>query len=59
MPWRKSRRSHDEGACVELQDRRMRVGIRDSKNIDSPALELDRFTFRALVVGVKSGEMDS
>ncbi len=46
--WRKSTRSQNEGACVELSPR---GAIRDSKNPDGPRLSLE---FRGLLAAVKA-----
>jgi hypothetical protein len=45
--WVKSRRSQDEGACVELGHTGL---VRDSKNPEGPALQVD---LRALALFAK------
>lgn len=46
--WRKSRRSQDEGACVELGNT---GAVRDSKNPAGPIIAVD---FSGLVSAVKA-----
>lgn len=55
--WRTSSRSSG-GACVEVQNRREVVLIRDSKNRDGGILSFDRATFGDFLGAVKSGELD-
>ncbi|WP_407939921.1 DUF397 domain-containing protein [Micromonospora tarapacensis] len=51
--WRKSSRSN-EGACVEVADNIPSVvGVRDSKDIDGPALSFGPSTWRSFVESVK------
>jgi hypothetical protein len=49
--WRKSHRSQDEGACIELGNT---GAVRDSKNPDGPRLEL---SFAGLLDAVKAGRV--
>jgi hypothetical protein len=46
--WRKSRRSQDQGACVELHPS---GAVRDSKNPDGPRLHLE---LGGLIAAVKA-----
>ncbi|GGK86400.1 hypothetical protein Sme01_39850 [Sphaerisporangium melleum] len=56
--WRKSSFSGDQGNCVEvavnLQGLR---AVRDSKNIDLPALIVEPTEWTAFLDGVRQGEM--
>jgi hypothetical protein len=50
LRWRKSRRSSDQGACVEVAALPSgAVGVRDSKNPDGPHLTLSRHAFHTLL----------
>lgn len=52
--WRKSSRSQDEGACVEVAH--TMAGVRDSKYPDGPALAFgDVAAVRALMVALRRG----
>jgi hypothetical protein len=51
MKWRKSSRSQDQGACVELSP----LGaVRDSKNPEAPHLEV---SLSGLLAAVKAGRL--
>lgn len=54
--WRKSSRSNDNGACVELSNRMN--AVRDSKNPDGPALTCPPASLAALLTAVKSDRLD-
>ncbi len=56
--WRKSTRSQDQGACVELGELLDAVAVRDSKNPAAPALVLRRTALSRLATGVKAGHLD-
>jgi hypothetical protein len=56
--WRKSTRSQDQGACVELGKLPDAVAVRDSKNPATPALVLHRKALSRLAAGVKAGHLD-
>ncbi|MFD0856863.1 DUF397 domain-containing protein [Actinomadura adrarensis] len=53
--WRKSSRSSGQGgACVELADLAMAVGVRDSKDPNGPKLLLTRAAFADVVTRIKA-----
>lgn len=56
--WRKSRRSTNNGSCVELAPLAEGVAVRDSKNPNGPKLAFARSDFRSLVVRVKANTLD-
>jgi len=56
--WRKSSRSQEQGACVELGKFADAVAVRDSKNPAGPALVLRRTPLSRLAAGVKAGHLD-
>lgn len=56
--WVKTRRSEGAGACVEVAHTDSAVGVRDSKNPDSPVLTFCPDTWTAFLSGVKAGEFD-
>lgn len=58
--WRKSGRSNADGNCVELAALPDgRVGIRNSRFPDGPALVIDRGEISAFVIGARVGEFDA
>lgn len=56
--WRKSARSGDQGACVEVAALTSSVAVRDSKNPAGPALRFDSAIFAALVGRIRAGHHD-
>ncbi|GII81972.1 hypothetical protein Sru01_69540 [Sphaerisporangium rufum] len=56
--WRKSTRSQQNGACVEIAQARSVVAIRDSKSPDGPVLIHGLDDWRAFVHGLKTGTLD-
>ena len=57
--WRKSARSGSEGNCVEVADDLPGVvGVRDSKDIQGPALRFGRAAWAAFVIRAKAGDFD-
>lgn len=52
--WRKSRRSQEQGACVELAGLPGIVAVRDSKDPAGPALVFGRQAFANLLTQLRS-----
>ncbi|MEU8088304.1 DUF397 domain-containing protein [Micromonospora sp. NPDC049101] len=53
--WRKSSRSGNEGNCVEVADNLpVVVGVRDSKDVQGPALTFTVDAWRTFVTGVRA-----
>lgn len=58
VQWRKSSRSQEQGACVELGVLADAIAVRDSKNPTGPALVVSRTTLSWLAAGVRSRHLD-
>ncbi|SHF06912.1 DUF397 domain-containing protein [Streptoalloteichus hindustanus] len=56
--WRKSSRSGQENACVEVAMTESTVAVRDSKNAAGPALAFTPAAFSTFVATVKAGQLD-
>ncbi|HUZ27476.1 MAG TPA: DUF397 domain-containing protein [Streptosporangiaceae bacterium] len=57
--WRKSTRSNNGGACVEVADNLPGiVAVRDSKDPRGPALLFSPAEWAAFVTGIRHGEFD-
>ena len=57
--WRKSHRSHQTGACVEVaRNLPGVVAVRDSKDRTGPVLTLAPSAWQEFIVAVKSSELD-
>ncbi|MFI6759676.1 DUF397 domain-containing protein [Micromonospora sp. NPDC050417] len=53
--WRKSSRSQNNGACVEVTQVSTTIGVRDSKDPASPILVFGPAGFAAFVKGAAEG----
>lgn len=56
--WRKSQRSGNNGACVEVRHRGDAIDVRDSKDQNGPVLTFTPAEWAAFVGGVKDCEFD-
>jgi hypothetical protein len=58
LPWRKSRASVGNGACVEVAPFQGKIAVRDSKDPDGPVLAYTQAEWRAFLQGAKAGRFD-
>ena len=56
--WRKSIRSQNNGACVEVARVDDVIGVRDSKDPSGPILRFTIREFEAFLDGAHKGELD-
>jgi hypothetical protein len=56
--WRKSVKTQNNGACVEVARVGDAIGVRDSKNPDGPVLVFTITEFEAFLDGAGKGEFD-
>jgi hypothetical protein len=57
MPWRKSTRSGANG-CVEVNLAAAEVGVRDSKDANSPIITFAPAAWQSFIEQIRSGEYD-
>ena len=55
LSWRKTRRSANNGACVEIAPTEGKILVRDSKNPSGPALEYAAHVWRGFLAEAKKG----
>lgn len=53
--WRKSRRSINNGACVEVASARAAVMVRDSVDPSGPMIQYPARTWQAFITAAKGG----
>jgi hypothetical protein len=56
--WRKSSGSSGECDCIEVGVTEGAIVLRDSKNVDGPHLAVRPEGWKALILAIKSGEID-
>lgn len=56
--WRKSARSGEQGACVEVAQLTDTIAVRDSKNPTGPALRFRPGAFADLLGMIQAGQLD-
>jgi hypothetical protein len=56
--WRKSTRSGDNGACVEVRRVDDTIEVRDTKDRTGPVLSFTLGEWDAMLAGAKAGEFD-
>jgi len=57
--FRKSKRCYDDHTCVEVAIKDGCVGVRDSKQSNSPVLGFTTDEWKTFIAGVKAGEFDA
>jgi Domain of unknown function (DUF397) len=60
LSWTKSSLSHANGNCVEVADLPDgKVGLRNSRDVSGPVLQIQPEEWRAFLNGARNGEFDS
>lgn len=58
LQWRKSRRSCNNGACVEVAPASGQILVRDSMDRNGPAMRYSGYSWCMFVAGIKTGRFD-
>jgi Domain of unknown function (DUF397) len=58
LPWRKARRSCNNGACVEVAPVPGQILVRDSMDRNGPMLRYSGYSWRMFVAGIKTSRFD-
>jgi hypothetical protein len=59
LQWRKTRRSANNGACVELAPVSGQILIRDSKDPNGPVIKYSGGSWRLFITAAKTGHFDA
>jgi hypothetical protein len=59
VAWKKSSRSYGNGACVEVRLHSGQIQVRDSKNIDGPALAFHSANWQQFIRMIKEARLET